>query len=789
MLDKLLNLEDGQRIIDMQFLMRGSQILLAVLLVAAVIYTIFYYRSVRSIPSKGRKLMGLCHLLALVILIVIIAMPAAKVRYTKTYRPTMLILVDTSRSMAVNDKRVTAEALAEAAKILGQLPLDEEVTADTVQQFMGKSDDMSRLDLVKALFEHPDIDLLRRAGKRFDLRFFSFDQGLAPEGGAEDAAAWLQSREANGDASRIGTAVQEAVSRYTGLHVAGVMVFSDFGWVDGEDPARVAAEMEKRGVPVYAIPIGLPAPPDAMIAEIIAPDAVFQDDPASLRVRIQSRGLEGQSTTLKMKVNGVEEQFEPVVFEDGAQFVELHVQPKQSSGSLQLDFELEPADADSNPKNNTRQHSMRIIEEKIKVLYVEGMPRWEFRYLRWILLRNRHLQTRFLMTRGDPNLAKISPHFMAEFPKDVRNIFEYDLIILGDVSSKYFKPEQLELLEAQIKEHGGSLIVLAGSVSTPSSYQDTPVQRILPVDLGVGKPLVIGDNQFPRLPETEVHSPITVLDDDADINQRIWSKVRDLGQLPSLDGPKASANVLLHLPSGTAGAPNYPVVSWHNYGDGKCMFVATDRLWRLRLEVGDVHHARFWGQAIQFLTMSRLLGQNKRISLQTERTRYNPGEPIRIFANVLSETYEPVVKESHTVVVERRGFADSVQQVVLISDPATPGVYFGSLPAGQDGEYVLRAQDHEAEISGTVDFSVAADPLEDRDTSANPTIAQNVADASGGSVVGPGELAGLVDSLPAPEMSRIVSRELELWDTPLLYLLLVLLVGVEWSLRRRENLL
>ncbi len=789
MLDKLLNLEDGQRIIDMQLLMRGSQILLAALLVAAFVYTVFYYRSVRSIPSRGRKIMGLCHLLALVILIVIVSMPAAKLRYTKTYRPTMLVLVDTSRSMAVNDKRVTAEALGEAAKILDQLPLDQEITADAVQQFMGKSDELSRLDLVKALFEHPDIDLLRRAGKRFDVRFFSFDKGLAPEGGAEDAAAWLQSRQANGDASRIGTAIREAVSRYTGLPVAGVMVFSDFGWVDGEDPARVAAEMEKRGIPVYAIPIGLPAPPDAMIAEIIAPDAVFQGDPASLRVRIQSRGLEGQSTTLKLKVNGIEEQSEPIVFEGGAQFVEMRVQPEQDSGSLQLDFELEPTDADSNPKNNTRQHSMRIIDEKIKVLYVEGMPRWEFRYLRWVLLRNQHLETRFLMTQGDPDLAKISPHFMAGFPKDIRNIFEYDLIILGDVSSKYFKPEQLELLEEQIREHGGSLIMLAGSLSAPSSYQNTPVQRILPVNLGIGKPQVFGSNQFPRLPEKKSHSPITVLDDDPDVNQRIWSKMRGLGQLPRLDGPKPSANVLLHLPNDTAGEPDYPVVSWHNYGKGKCMFVASDQLWRLRLEVGDVHHARFWGQAIQFLTMSRLLGQNKRISLQTERTRYNPGEPIRIFANVLSETYEPVVKESHTVVVERRGFADSVQQVVLISDPATPGVYFGSLPAGQDGEYVLRAQDHEAEISGTVDFSVAADPLEDRDTSANPTIAQNVAHASGGSVVGPEELAGLIDSLPAPEMSRIVSREVELWDIPLLYLLLLLLVGVEWSLRRRENLL
>lgn len=788
MLKTLLNLKDGQQIIGLNLLMRGSMALLGIFIVGAILYTIFHYRSVRDIPSKGRKTMGLCHLLALLILVFIIAMPAAKIRYTKTYRPTMLMLVDTSRSMGVADKRVTTEALAEAARILDGLPFDKDVAEDTVRQYLEKAPGISRLDLVKALFEHPDIDLLGRAGERFDVRFFSFDQGLAPEGGAEDAAAWLAGREAEGAASRIGSAISEAVSRYTGLHIAGVMVFSDFGWVDGEDPVRVAASLAKDGIPVYPVPIGMPAAPDAMISEIIAPEAVFQGDPVTLRVRVQSRGLDGRSSTLKLKIDGVEAQTESLVFEDGAQFVEMRIQPKQSSGALQLDFELDGTSADSNLKNNARQHRLRIIEEKIKVLYVEGMPRWEFRYLRWVLLRNPHLKTRFLMTQGDPELPKLSPHFMARFPKDVRNIFEYDLIILGDVSSKYFKPGQLELLEEQIRVHGGSLIMLAGPLAAPASYRNTPIARVLPVTIGAGKPRVVANNQFPRLPEEDVHSPITVLHDAADVNQRIWSKVQPMGRLPALDSAKPSANVLLHLP-GKMGGVDYPVVSWHNYGKGKCMFVASDRLWRLRLETGDAHHGRFWGQAIQFLAMSRLLGQNKRISLQTERARYNSGEPVRVYANVLSETYEPVAKESHTVVIERDGFEDSAQELVLMPDPATPGIYFGAVPAGAEGDYLLRARDQESEHSGNFAFTVADDPVEDRDTAAKPEIAEAIAKASGTAVAAPGDLAGLVESVPAPEMTRVVSREIDLWDTPLLYLLLLLFLGMEWILRRRENLL
>lgn len=171
MLSKMFNLEEGQKIIDMDILLRGSHVLLILFIIGAIVYTFFHYRSVRKIPAKGRSFTGLCHLLALLVLVVIIAMPVAKVRYSKSYRPIMLMLVDTSRSMDVKDKRVTAEALNEAAQILNGLPLDKKVTDDVIQQYLNQKDKSSRLDLVKALFKHPDIDLLRRAGERFDVRF------------------------------------------------------------------------------------------------------------------------------------------------------------------------------------------------------------------------------------------------------------------------------------------------------------------------------------------------------------------------------------------------------------------------------------------------------------------------------------------------------------------------------------------------------------------------------------------------------------------------------------------
>jgi hypothetical protein len=92
-------------------------------------------------------------------------------------------------------------------------------------------------------------------------------------------------------------------------------------------------------------------------------------------------------------------------------------------------------------------------------------------------------------------------------------------------------------------------------------------------------------------------------------------------------------------------------VAWHRYGTGKCLSLATDRLWRLRFKTGDKYHWRVWSQCIQFLTLSRLMGEHKRIRLETDRSIYRDGEQARLYAHVLDEDFEPVVQPSFEIMV------------------------------------------------------------------------------------------------------------------------------------------
>ena len=154
-------------------------------------------------------------------------------------------------------------------------------------------------------------------------------------------------------------------------------------------------------------------------------------------------------------------------------------------------------------------------------------------------------------------------------------------------------------------------------------------------------------------------------------------------------------------------ADRYPLVAWQRYGTGKCLSIATDRLWRLRFKTGDKYHWRVWSQCIQFLTLSRLMGEHKRIRLETDRSSYRDGEQARLYAHVLDEDYEPVIQPSFKVTVNGVDGNALSQGVSLQPDRTSPGLYEGYFTAPVPGRYRLEANEDDQEVSNTTEFQVA----------------------------------------------------------------------------------
>ncbi|MCH2064467.1 MAG: hypothetical protein MK194_12150 [Roseibacillus sp.] len=797
MLKKLLGLDSSQEVDKIELAFRGGLLFGLILVVAAIAFAVFLYRREQLVPRNRRIAMTILQAAALLTLIVVVMQPFAKIRMTKESKRSMIVMLDTSRSMAIEDPRTSAEDVEEAAKALGKIPLDRKLGGDDAQVVKQDLGSARRIDLARAALNHDEMNLLDQLEDRYDLRFFTFDSQLRSEDpraatpessdGGDATAAPLPVAE--GESSQIGNAIEDAVDRFSGQPLAGAMVISDFAWVEGKDPVNVARRLKERRVPLYTVPVGLPAPPDIHVRGVIAPEVVFKGDRVPLRVKIESRGFAGKPVQLYFRVNDDEKETKQITLKNGVQFEEFMFIPESESGTLDLNFDIKLQEGEITEVNNATSHQVRILDEKIKVLYIEGMPRWEYRYLRWVLLRDPRLQVQFLMTQGDPALAASSPLHIGRFPEDPKEALKYDLIILGDVPSSFFNTGQTQLIERLIRERGGSLLMLAGPMAAPSTYRDNPIGDLLPINIGPGGYLNLGINVSPEVTEDGHKSLATSLSLAPDVSARIWSHVKPMYSLPQLAGSKSGATVLLRLPKANEADVDYPLVAWHRYGTGKSLFVATEDLWRMRLEVGDRYHARFWGQTIQFLTLSRLLGANKQISIETDRNSYSAGDQIRVFANVLTESFEPVDGPSYEVVLEEKDNPDSATTIEMTQVESTPGLYSGSYLAGKDGKYEFRAQPQDAEISNTAEFSIKTVDIEDRETSMQADVARQAAEISGGrqlSLAGLGEFA---TNLPPEEaLNNTVKIERELWDTPLWFLLVVAFAGAEWYLRRKDNL-
>jgi hypothetical protein len=233
----------------------------------------------------------------------------------------------------------------------------------------------------------------------------------------------------------------------------------------------------------------------------------------------------------------------------------------------------------------------------------------------------------------------------------------------------------------------------------------------------------------------------------------------------------------------------YPLISWQRYGNGKTALIATDQLWRMRFKRGDQYHARFWGQMIQFLTLSRLLGGNRRIHLETDRNLYRQGETVTVTANVVDEAYEPIKAASYTLEIRPRDTAARPIELTLEPIPGLPGMFQGYFTPERPGRFEVvdpRADDNTANRAL---FEVEESTLEQREPAMQENLLRKMAELSGGRYFRISDLPDLPEAVGGEARTVTVRRDKELWDQAFVFAVILLLAGAEWFLRRRFDLI
>ena len=762
--------------------------------VAAFALTVILYRRRQGLPFGIRMGLAFFRLLALCLIVAVLFEPTATFKQTHTEKRRLPVLVDVSQSMSVKDQRKRSEDIGEAAVALGILPpssTPEDVKRSAVS-LDGKQREAiaaaSRLDLATGLLSKSAGEMLGSIGEDLDVSYHAFGETMHRLGdGKKDSLAALK-------ADAPGTSIGGALAKTErGASLAGVVLLSDGLDTSSRRAESVARDLGTRGIPVYTVPLGIADPDDVSIRNVLMQDVAFTGDKVPVRVQLQSKGYEKRTAELSVSLNGRGVARQSVTFEGGMQFVEIFFNVDVAErGAARIGVEIEAFSDETTAANNRVERSVRVVNEKINVLCIEGSARWEFRYLRAMLKRDPRINATFIGTRSQPELAQNSSEYIAAFPEDREEAFAYDLVILGDVDSAFFSTEAFARLEELVRERGGSLLMLCGARFAPASYAGTPVERMLPVEFDPdAKWEDVDESVYPVLTPEGRSSLVMTLETENEENDLVWSRVAPLYRIPPLLAPRPGATVLAELSDTQSRADRYPLVAWQRYGTGKCMMIATDRLWLLRFKTGDKYHWRVWSQCVQFLTLSRLMGEHKRIRLETDRVTYPVDGRVMLYAHLLDDDYEPLTQPGFEIEVsalDADGAGGDPQRVTLRPDASNPGLYEGYFSPPREGGYRVEANASDRSQSNSTEFQVADLRPELANTDMQIDHLRRIAELSGGEVLSALELQKLPALLNREPHTTTVSTDRPLWDNSLVALVLVGLLGFEWILRRRYDL-
>lgn len=793
-------------------------VIVLVMIPAVLALSIFVYRFEPEDMSRSKRtILTILRAMALFLLLVMIFQPYLYMEVSLQRENHVGILVDTSKSMSFSDVYNKKSIRQNVQRLISDKNTRQ--SPKNLQKY-------SRLDLVNRLFKKQKDDLLTPMQNKQQTYIAPFSDTLLKQ---QDKPTFTIHEQ--GNATAIGDSIHQFTNKLRGQQISSILLLTDGQNNAGADPLMVARNIsEKRGsIPVYPVAVGNPYQPiDIQLTDLQAPDVVQAGDFVSFQTTLKSIGNYKRKPVVHIKlINQKTDELlqEKKIAIEGTQKETLRWKPEEA-GNYPLKILVEPLESEITEENNSLTHSLQVVDEKIRVLYVEGLPRYQFRFLKNAIIRDRSLKVQVLLKSAHKNYVQpSSPDLepLTEFPGTIEKLAKYDVVIIGDIGpydlqSPGQDPEtNFENLHTFVEELGGGVLFLGGSENNPHDYLNTPIYSLLPVIVDPDSDNTKSNPFHMKLSPIWKQFPILKVlpKQDARQNRLLWetppkSSDGNLGTPPlqqyiPVEKTRPGARAIAVHPQDTnsKGEPR-PIISLQQSGKGRTMFLATDDTWRWRKIVGDRYFYSFYGKVLRWLRGGKLQG-NKRYSLSVNQRNYNLGEQVRFKAEILNQNYEPLEEDS--VLAHVYAHKTKTEQTVKLKQAEQPGMFKGSFRPKKLGNYrswIGSLPDNPDESSGEQNyaeesFRVVQKNLETQDPSVNVPLLKDLAQNTGGKFFFFHELPLIQSQSEKQSIPKLVrgksksvkfkSRRDGLWDAPLIIILFTLLLGGEWYLRKQSHLI
>jgi len=748
-----------------------------------------------SLSGKQRALLTGLRIALVAVFLFLLVKPVLLLTLNEPVRERLLVLVDTSQSMEIKDRRVGNEDLNRAALAAGLIDPDAEIDGSAPRA----SENLSRAGMLKALAGNAKLKLWPRLQEKADLDFYRFGREAGKTGGMgtvagdpvslADSVTFFDGLKFTDDVTTIGDSLRQVLDENRGQPVAGILIVTDGANNTGTPPAEIADLAKQDGIPLFLYGVGIVGPKDINVREVAGPRGAFLDERAEFTVKVRASGYNGRSVKIQLKADGkvVDEQ-EVKLTGDGDAEYRLGYEPKEKA-EVRIEASITPVEGESSSENNVASTKVRVLDSQVKVLYVEQEPRWDFRYLLSTLQRDRRLAVKSVLFDGGADLAdEPDSPFLQGFPTNRAELVSNEIIIIGDVDPAALGEANMKLINEWVSELGGGLIFLAGPKNNPFRFIGTPLEPLLPVklDKNLSAEQLAERSREPiplKLTAMGEYSPLLRMADGNLENRQIWNSFPGVRWTARVAGARPTAQVFLvdtDPEHATNGQP-MPVIAQQTYGQGSVMYFGFDETYRWRSKLGEKYYSKIWNQIIQNFSLDRQLGASARTQLKVDRPEYMIGDKVVISGKLFTQGFAPLKEASVPGTLTLLGAKEQSGELRLIQVTAQPGTYQAEFTAHLAGQYQFSTL---LDPKAILKFNVVPPKLEQAETAMDASLLQSMADASGGKFLREENLNDLPNLISSRSATVPTFKKRELFYSPWWMVVLVTLACTEWLLRR-----
>ena len=728
-------------------------VLLAVAAAAAVaVLALLTYRGVPATdrPRDRVVLVGL-RLAALAVLLFCLFRPALVLKAAVPQQNFLGVLVDDSRSMSIAD-------------------LDGQTRSTFIQQQL----------------TGPNAKLLDALSQRFVVRFFSFAS-------SSDRVASAANLKFGGTATRLATALDRARDELSGLPLAGLVMVSDGADTSNDAIDETLASLKARSIPVFTVGVGQERfAHDVQVTRVETPRSVLKGTALVVDVVLSQTGYGGQTVPLSVEDDGRIVSTQEVTLPPDGESATVKVRfTANEAGARTFKFKVPTKPGEQVTQNNARDALIQVNDRAEKILYYEGEPRFEYKFLRLGVEGDKNLQVVSLDRTAENKYYRQSvttpDELLGGFPRTREELFQYRGLILGSVEAASFSPEQLRMIADFVNKRGGGLLMLGGRRSfAEGGWGGTPVGEVLPVVLESANTKYLSELQA-KPTRAGATFPVTQIAGDEKASGAKWNDMPAVTSVNAIRLAKPGATVLL------TGVDNRKqdqiVLAYQRYGRGKAiaMPIQDSWLWKMdaKVAVTDTTHAMFWRRLIRWLVD----GVPEQVNVSTTADRVEPGEAVKLSAEVLDSAYVEV--NDSRVVARVTSPSGKTTEVPVEWTVTKDGDYRATFTPDESGIYDIRvtaARDQKDIGTAAMHVRVSAGDAEYFDAGMRAPLLKRIADDTGGRFFTPANAASLPEAISYSGRGVTVVEERELWDMPALFLALVGFIAAEWGYRRMRGL-